>query len=231
MRNNRIVFVNLHDSMPMKKIAILLSLAVSGAVVSACSDDEDVFGTQKNAIVSFLEQTHQPRLVAEEEVEEGSRAGFYTLAGDAVYRYIDIEDCYNPDRGNRPAVSGNSRVTIVFRAYVFQNRIIAGLPDGGLTESNFSSVTPPFFANDPAYEPYFRMAGLTPGAWKFEPLVLDMRDPGIIKGLHRALLGCRQGDRVEAYMTYNMAYGDKTYMYMIPKNTPVAVFFSVDKVE
>ncbi len=32
-------------------------------------------------------------------------------------------------------------------------------------------------------------------------------------------------------MTYNMAYGDKNYMYMIPVQTPVAVFFRVDKVE
>ena len=58
-----------------------------------------------------------------------------------------------------------------------------------------------------------------------------MRKGGIIKGLQAALLGCREGDRVEAYMTYNMAYGDKNYMYMIPVQTPVAVFFRVDKVE
>ncbi|MDE5906634.1 MAG: FKBP-type peptidyl-prolyl cis-trans isomerase, partial [Alistipes sp.] len=73
--------------------------------------------------------------------------------------------------------------------------------------------------------------GLTLGVWDFEPLEVDMRDPGIIKGLRLALLGCREGDRVEAYMTYNMAYGDKTYMYFLPKETPVAIFFSVDKVE
>ena len=32
-------------------------------------------------------------------------------------------------------------------------------------------------------------------------------------------------------MTYNLAYGDKNYMYMIPKESSVAVFFTVDKVE
>lgn len=215
----------------MKKIAILLSLAVLCLLPAACSEGEDVLGRQKTNYVSFLERTHQPRLVAEEAVEEGSRAGFYTLLGDAVYRYIDIEDYYNPDRESRPAVDGNSWVTLTFRAYLFQNSVIRGLPDGGLTESNFSSVTPPFYANDPAYEPYFRMAGLTPGSWDFEPLTLDMRNAGIIKGLHLALLGCREGDRVEAYMTYDMAYGDKSYMYMIPKKSPVAFFFTVDKVE
>ena len=217
--------------MSMKKIAILLSFVALCTLPMGCTDSQDVFGQQKTAFVTFLERTHQPRLVAEAEVEEGSRAGFYTLLGDAVYRYIDIEDYYHPDRESRPAVTAASWVTLTFRAYVFQNSVIRGLPDGGLTECNFSSVTPPFYANDPAYEPYLRMAGLTPGAWDFEPLTLDMRNPGIIKGLHLALLGCRQGDRVEAYMTYNLAYGDKNYMYMIPKESPVAVFFTVDKVE
>lgn len=217
--------------MPMKKFPISLLFPVLCFLSAGCSDPADVLGQQKTSFVSFLERTHQPRLVPEEQVEEGSLAAFYSVSGDAVYRYVDIEDYYNPARPGRPEVTSDSWVTLTFRAYVFNNTVIRGLPDGGLTESNFSSVTPPFYANDPAFEPYFRMAGLTSGAWNFEPLTVDMRNPGIIKGLYRALLGCREGDRVEAYMTYNMAYGDKTYMYAIPKQTPVAFFFSVDKVE
>ena len=71
--------------------------------------------------------------------------------------------------------------------------------------------------------------GLTPGAWSFEPLTLDMRGD-ILNGLRHALLGCREGDVVEAYMTYNMAYGDK-YVSTIPKESPVAWFFTVESVE
>lgn len=217
--------------MPMKKFFVSLFVLAWGALAAGCAEEEDVFGKQKTSFVSFLERTHQPRLIPVEDYEAGSRAAVYETLGDAVYRYIDIDDYYDPERESRPEVGAGSWVTVVFRSYVFENTAIVGLPDGGLTESNFSRVTPPFYSNDPAYEPYFRMAGLTPGAWSFEPLTVDMRNPGIIKGLQVALLGCREGDRVEAYMTYNMAYGDKTYMYFIPRRSPVAVFFSVDKVE
>ena len=72
--------------------------------------------------------------------------------------------------------------------------------------------------------------GLTPGAWSSEPLEIDMRGSGIIKGLYDALLGCREGDYVESYMTYNMAYGDINFS-TIPKESPVAYFFTVNSVE
>ena len=71
--------------------------------------------------------------------------------------------------------------------------------------------------------------GLTPGAWSFEPLTLDMRGD-ILKGLRHALLGCRAGDEVEAYMTYNEAFGDK-YFTTIPRESPVAWYFTVESVE
>lgn len=196
-----------------------------------CAEKEDLFGKQKSTFVSFLEKTHQPRLIPVEDLEPDSREAVYATLGDAVYRYIDVENYYDPDRENKPLVTEDSWVTLTYRAYLFNNTLIRGLPDGGLNENNFASVTPPFYTNDPAFEPYFRMAGLTPGAWDFAPLSVDMRNAGIIKGLRLALVGCREGDRVEAYMTYNMAYGDKTYLYFIPKESPVAVFFSVDKVE
>jgi FKBP-type peptidyl-prolyl cis-trans isomerase len=72
--------------------------------------------------------------------------------------------------------------------------------------------------------------GLTSGAWSFEPLQIDMRSGNIIKGLRLALLGCRQGDEVEAYMTYNMAYGDTNFS-TIARESPLAWFFTVDAVE
>ena len=52
----------------------------------------------------------------------------------------------------------------------------------------------------------------------------------ILNGLRLALLGCREGDEVEAYMTYNMAYGDSSFS-TIPSESPIAWFFTVDAVE
>ena len=40
--------------------------------LAGCSDDEDIQPAQKEKIVSFLTGTHAPRLVAEENLEEGS---------------------------------------------------------------------------------------------------------------------------------------------------------------
>ena len=166
----------------------LFVICISAALVSlaGCSDDEDVQPAQKERIVSFLTGTHAPRLVAEENLEEGSNQPYYTVSGDAVYRYIT--DIYNPDRVNWPEVTPASTVKITFRAYVFTyaNIVTTG------SENNWH--------------------------------------PDIIKGLADALLGCREGDAVEVYMTYNMAYGDD-YFGLIPNESPIAWFFTVDAVD
>ena len=97
-----------------------------------------------------------------------------------------------------------------------------------------TNLTVPYYSNDPvliaAMEDPENGPGLTPGAWSSEPLEIDMRGSGIIKGLYEALLGCREGDYVESYMTYNMAYGDINFS-TIPKESPVAYFFTVNSVE
>lgn len=198
--------------------------------VVSCSDDEDILPEQQKKIESFMRNTL--RLVDEEELDEGSRLPFYRrMAGRSVYRYINEEDYYNPERENFPEVTSSSKVTLTFRNYVFEGKKISGIPDGGITEDNIQSVTPPFYTNDPAFEEYMYMVGLTPGVWKFEPLVIDMRRPHILKGVAVALKGCRQGDAVQVYMTYDMAYGDDENIYMVPKESPVAVFLEVMKVE
>lgn len=186
---------------------------------AGCSQEDEILPRQKEQTVSFLRSSHTPRLVPEEEADPESQSPYYTTAGNTVYRYIT--DVYNPDRAEWPEVTRTSTVTITFRAYVFTYSTI-------VTEGQ--QLTMPYYTNDPDLEYALYEAGLTPGAWPFEPYVVDMRSPGIIKGLRLALLGCREGDYVEAYMTYNMAYGDP-YMYTVPRESPVAYFFTVDKVE
>lgn len=197
----------------MKSVfCLLLSCSL---LFCSCKEDDDVLPQQQQRIVSFLTSSHSPRLVAAEDLEEESQLAFYTTLGHSVYRYI--ESWYNPDRANWPEVTATSKITITFRAYVFNYT--------GITDS-----TMPYFSNDPLLERAYYEAGLTPGAWTFEPLALDMASSDIIKGLRLALLGCRRGDSVEAYMTYNMAYGDDKFG-IIPLQSPIAVFFTVDSVE
>lgn len=206
------------------RIATLITAAL--LLLGSCSkEDEDVLLKQKERMISYLESTHNPRLVAEVEVEEGVEQPFYTVVGDGAYRYID--GYYNPDRPNRKEVTAQSKVTITFSAYLFNFTNIT--TDG-------SRITLPYYSNNPLYEELFYRpveeggAGLTPGAWSFEPLVIDLKSASIIEGLRLALIGCRERDRVEAYMTFNMAYGDH-YLNIIGKEQPIAYFFTVNAVE
>lgn len=206
------------------RIATLITATL--LLLGSCSkEDEDVLLKQKERMISYLESTHNPRLVAEVEVEEGVEQPFYTVVGDGAYRYID--GYYNPDRPNRKEVTAQSKVTITFSAYLFNFTNIT--TDG-------SRITLPYYSNNPLYEELFYRpveeggAGLTPGAWSFEPLVIDLKSASIIEGLRLALIGCRERDRVEAYMTFNMAYGDH-YLNIIGKEQPIAYFFTVDTVE
>lgn len=206
------------------RIATLITATL--LLLGSCSkEDEDVLLKQKERMISYLESTHNPRLVAEVEVEEGVEQPFYTVVGDGAYRYID--GYYNPDRPNRKEVTAQSKVTITFSAYLFNFTNIT--TDG-------SRITLPYYSNNPLYEELFYRpieeggAGLTPGAWSFEPLVIDLKSASIIEGLRLALIGCRERDRVEAYMTFNMAYGDH-YLNIIGREQPIAYFFTVDTVE
>ena len=199
--------------MPMKRLITLLSVALP-VLLSGCSEEKDILPEQRQKIVSYLERTHTPTLVSEAGADEEGQLPFYTTAGSTVYRYI--VNYYRPDRESDPEVTADSKVTITFRAYVFNY-------------SNITDSTFPFYSNDPLLLKAYEDLGLTPGAWSFEPLTLDMRGD-ILKGLRHALLGCRAKDEVEAYMTYNEAFGDK-YFTTIPRESPVAWYFTVESVE
>lgn len=197
-------------------------IALALLIFAGCSkEDEDVLPKQRERMVSYLESTHAPRLVAEEVVESGTEQPFYTMLGSTVYRYID--GYYNPDRAARKEVTATSKVTIIFSAYQFNFQNI---------KTEGSNRTIPYYSNDPLLKEFFfsDKVGLTPGAWDFEPLVIDLEKESVIKGLRHALIGCREQDRVEAYMTYNMAYGDH-YLNIIGKQQPIAYFFTVKAVE
>lgn len=186
-------------------------------LLAGCSQEEETLPNQRNSIVSFLPSTHAPQLISEEAVAESpdENPPFYTAKGNTVYRYIS--NYYDSGRASRAEVKSGSRVSITFRAYVFSMR--------NITDSDM-----PFFTNDPDLEQALYEAGLTPGVWKFEPMELTLGQSGIIKGLELALLGCRQGDEVECYMTYNMAYGDTNFA-TIPRESAVAIFFTVNGVD
>lgn len=197
----------------MKRLIILLGVALP-VLFCSCSDEKDILPEQREKLVSYLEKTHSPALIPEASVGEDGQLPFYTTAGSTVYRHI--VNYYRPNREGSPEVTASSKVTITFRAYVF-------------SYSNITDSTFPFYSNDPLLQAAYEDLGLTPGAWSFEPRTIDMRSD-ILKGLRHALLGCREGDDVESYMTYNEAFGDK-FFTTIPRESPVAWYFKVESVE
>lgn len=186
----------------------------------ACTDDEDVLPNQKTRIRQYLRSTHVPRLLSEVEMEESldENPAFYTVSGDSVYRYI--RNYYADGRDQNVLVEYGDLVVVTFRMYLFdyKNIVLSG-----------DAVTMPYYSNDWLLEQAYYNTGLTPGAWPFEPLQVELGRTRILKGFEQALVGCRQRDSVEAYMTYNMAYGEDP-LGIIPKESPVAVFFTVDEV-
>ena len=119
----------------MRHLAII---AAALLMLVACSKEEEILPKQQEKMVQYLTSTHQPRLVAVEDVETGTEQPYYEQFGNTVYRYID--GAYNPDRATRKEVTEQSIVTITFRAYLFEFRNI--VTDG-------SRLTMPFWTNDP----------------------------------------------------------------------------------
>lgn len=203
----------------MRQFAII---AIALLLLCSCSKNEDALPDQQKKMVSYLTSTHQPRLVALADVEQGAEQPYYEEFGKSTYRYID--GVWNPDRASRPEVTDQSVVTITFRAYLFEFKNI-------VTDGN--RITMPYWTNDPLLQDAFfsEDVGLTPGAWTFEPLVIDLKKDAILQGLRQSLIGCRERDNVESYMTFTMAYGDKELINYLPKGSAIAFFFTVDKVE
>lgn len=165
--------------MPMKRIFATLIFALP-LLFCGCSEEEDILPEQRQKIVSYLERTHSPALIPESQVETGSQQRFYTMSGSTVYRYID--NFYRDGRNELPEITAAAKATITFRAYVF-------------AFSNITDSTFPFYSNDPALQQAYEDMGLTPGAWSFEPLTLDMRGD-ILNGLRHDAWG--QGYATEA---------------------------------
>ena len=62
------------------------------------------------------------------------------------------------------------------------------------------------------------------------PYVIQLGTTDVIEGLEQALVGCREGDSVEIYMTYEMAYG-KQFIGMIPSRSSVVWYVDILEVK
>ncbi len=190
------------------KFRLLISLLIAAAAMLGvgCNDDDKVVESQRTSIERYLTSSHNPRLIAKEEIENSIEYNppFYERFGMDLYRYIATY--YDSDRDERREVVMGSEVEIRYTAYTFAGR----------TPST-SSI---YMTNDPVQIEALVKIGLNADYWSEEPMKIKLGTTNIISGLERSLLGCREGDVVEAYMTQRAAYDDKD-TGIVKKNSPV----------
>lgn len=191
----------------------LLFTFVVAALLVGCAKEESVLPTQREKIEQYLQTRHRPALIPVEQVEEGSDLDtYYTTAGSTVYRYI--WNVNNPDRLNQAEVTPSSSVWLTFQIYPFDSY------------NNIPSTQLPLYTNDASLREAYIEEGLNIDEWKFVPQLINLSQEDILPGLRYALIGCRSGDVVEAYMTSNMAYGDMLFS-LLPKECPLYIYFEV----
>ena len=178
------------------RFVITLFAAVVMMSLVGCNDDDKVMESQRTAIERYLTSSHVPRLIAHEDVANSIEYNppFYDKMGLDLYRYIATY--YDEGRDSRSEVVKGAEVEIVYTAYLFK---------GSAPKANMAYAT-----NDAEMIAQLAAMGLDAEYWSEEPMRIKMGSTNIITGLEKALLGCREGDVVEVYMTSKVAYDDKS---------------------
>lgn len=201
----------------MKSIRNIISVLVVLCAVLlgvGCNNDTDtVLTAQQSAIEKYLTGSHQPRLIAESDLGESleENPAFYTRWGLDLYRYIATY--YDEGRESRPEVARNSTIEIVYTAYIFKS----GSP----------TVTDMFATNDAESLAKLEEAGLdTEYEWTTDPMEITIGQSQLVDGLETALEGCREGDSVEVYMTFEQGYGNN-YIGKVPSKSSLVWFIDI----
>lgn len=201
-------------------VAIMVVVALAATIAVSCSNESDtVLTKQQDDISRYLTSSHQPKLVAEEDVNNQTtpNPAFYTHWGLDIYRYIATY--YDEGRDEWAEVTNRSQIEIVYTAYIFTS----GKPT---IESLYATNDPDSLAElKEKYEDF------TPEyEWTTDPMVVTLGKEEILPGLETALVGCREGDSIEVYLTYDKAYG-KHYVGYVPAKSSVVWYIDIVEVE
>ena len=201
-----------------RQITLLVAVALIAIATSSCSNESDtVLTSQQNAISKYLTSSHQPKLIPEEEIATSTENNphFYTRWGLNIYRYIATY--YDEGRNEKPEVMHNSEIAITYTAYVFNS----GKP----------SANDMFATNDAESIKALEDAGLnTTYEWTTDPMVVKIGADQIMPSLETALKGCREGDSVEIYLTFDKAYGNN-YVGKVPAKSAMVWYINIVSVK
>lgn len=129
---------------------------------------------------------------------------FYTHWALNVFRYIATY--YDEDRESKPVIQRGTTFDIRYTAYTFKS----GAP----------TLNDMFATNDQAKIDELYRGYDDENIWSSEPMRITLGNQDLVSGLERALEGCREGDKVEIYLTFDEAYG-KSYIGMVPSKSAV----------
>ncbi|MBQ3172855.1 MAG: FKBP-type peptidyl-prolyl cis-trans isomerase [Alistipes sp.] len=195
-----------------------IAVVVVALLISGCSNDTDtVLTSQQTGIERYLTGSHQPRLIVEDDIGNSldDEPQFYTRWGMNIYRYIATY--YAEGRDGRDEVRKGSTIEIVYTAYIFNNAA--------------PTITNMFATNDAESLAKLEEMGLDADyEWTTEPMRVKIGADELLSGLETALKGCREGDSVEVYLTYEAAYG-KHYVGKVPSKSSVVWFVDIVNVE
>lgn len=201
----------------MDKIRYIAALLLVAICVAGCGEDEDIYSKQLSQLESFM--TGTLALKTEEQAKDPSlgeeNPDFYTTHGDMTCRWI--KNYYDADRETRPLVEVGSTIYITMSIYEFSFKRI-------------STSQVPLYTNNVLMKDLLKDAGLNIEYWSFDPYIIEVGKTPTIKGLAESLEGCREGDIVEIYMTYTMAYGSDELGLVAP-DSPLAIHFTIDYIE
>ncbi|MBO5687614.1 MAG: hypothetical protein J6R84_05295 [Alistipes sp.] len=199
-----------------KRVVSLVLATLCLAFVAGCNDEEvDVAESQRSAIVNYLTSSHSPRLIDIRDVPNSMEAkpAFYERLEYNTYRYI--ASYYDQGREAKRMVRAGDEVSLTYIAF----RFTGGQP----------SLANVYATNDASTLAELRKAGLNTEFWPAEPLKVKIGQTKIIKGVPLSLVGCREGDVVEAYMTLDAAYGNDV-IGVAGDESAIAWFYSIDSV-
>lgn len=196
------------------KIAYLCIVALMVMITVSCSNESDTTLTsQQTSISRYLTSSHQPRLIAESEISSSleNEPQFYTQWGLDIYRYIATY--YAEGREDKSIIEAGSKISFTYDAYIFTG-----------SKPNISSI---YATNRAASIDELKAAGLnTEYEWTTDPMVVTIGKEEIIPALETALMGCREGDSLEIYLTYDVAYG-KHYVGLVPSMSSVVWYMDI----
>ena len=192
------------------RFIIMAFAAISLMLATGCNEEDTVLTSQQEEIVKYLTSSHNPRLIALEDVPNSIEANppFYERLNTSIYRYIATY--YDAGRSSRREVEVGDEVELTFEAYEFSG----GAP----------SIRDLYSTNNATLIETLAENGLNTEFWSAEPLQVKIGSTKILKGVEASLIGCREGDVVEVYMAYNAAYDKKVVGVLSNKASIVWVY-------